>query len=355
MKILVCVTEYPPGRSSGIGNMTSGMVKEFRRRGHTCTICSPVGPDIKLGSEKLILKTGGIGLLYFWSRVSSYFKSRPTEYDAVWLHWPLFITRNPFPNSVATFHGTYKGFRDMASTHFLKTFYSFMGRSERYCLRNLKEGKVIAISTRIVRELELQGLSSQYIPVGIDIDRFHYRRRAPGSPWFIYVGRLEQPKNLFQLVDTFAEIKKTVKNSVLAIVGKGSDEESLKEYIAEKKTRDIRFMGYIPNESLSTTLTNYSYIVMPSIYEGQPIALLEGMSTGLIPIVNDIPALSSIVEESSSGLTVDFGDPIKSSSKIVEYISNPSSQLSSVRASRYVERNISLGMCVDKYLEVLRG
>lgn len=82
MKLLVCTTEYFP-HGAGIANVVYNVVKQLKGTGVECTVCSPTGPDIKLGSPALIQKTGIGGLLYYWYQVSRYFKDN--NYDAVWL------------------------------------------------------------------------------------------------------------------------------------------------------------------------------------------------------------------------------------------------------------------------------
>ncbi|MGI6079023.1 MAG: hypothetical protein ACOYCB_12880, partial [Fastidiosipilaceae bacterium] len=56
-KLLVCATEYHP-YGSGIANVVYNVVEHLKEQGVECTVCSPTGPDIKLGSLKLIEKTG---------------------------------------------------------------------------------------------------------------------------------------------------------------------------------------------------------------------------------------------------------------------------------------------------------
>lgn len=363
MRILVCVSEYPPGISSGIGHMTYSLVKEFEKKGHTCTICSPIGPDIKLGNEKLIQKTGGIGLLYFWSQVGRYFRNTPAEYDAVWLHWPLFITKSPFPKAVATFHGSYRGFRSLKGSTKrplpLRAFYFLMQKLEVFCLSHLGESITFTVvGPQIGRELKGQGAKNSilYIPSGVDTELFSYTGgRDLESLVFAYVGRLAPPKNLFQLIDTFSEIRKIIVGARLKLVGDGYLRGSIEEYIERKGIPGVEFSGYISNKDLPYILSRSDFFMLASKYEGQPVALIEGMAMGLPPIVNDISALRFLVEESKTGIVVDFSKPVEASKRIVQYVTSPQASVDKVRVAEYVEDNMSLGICVDKYLEVLRN
>jgi len=57
MKLLVCTTEYFP-HGAGIANVVYNVVEHLKEQGVECTVCSPTGPDIILGSQRLIKRPG---------------------------------------------------------------------------------------------------------------------------------------------------------------------------------------------------------------------------------------------------------------------------------------------------------
>jgi glycosyltransferase involved in cell wall biosynthesis len=348
------------------------MVKEFQKRGHECIVCSPTGPDIKLGSHFMIRKLAGLGLLYFWWRVKRYFAGKSPGWDAVWLHWPMFTGRCPFPSGVITFHGTYRGFRGMAqgmrSPWHVRLYYAFMERAERGSLRSLQNGGYVfsAVSPRSVAELSAQGVAVgkvTYVPVGVDTEQFQARGNAsqaraglgipPQALVLLFVGRLTRPKYLFALVDAFAELKKKVEGAVLLIVGGGELERPLARYIEERKIPDVRLLGFIANQELPGVYSCADFFVMSSTYEGQPVVLLEAMACGLPPILSDIPAMRDVIEDSGLGLLVDFGDPRRAAGRIEEYLSSPKAKQDRLGVRDYVVRNMSSAACAEKYLELM--
>ncbi|MBN2099796.1 MAG: glycosyltransferase family 4 protein [Dehalococcoidia bacterium] len=371
MRILVCVSEYPP-HGSGIADVAGRMVKEFGKRGHRCIVCSPTGPDIRLGGQRLINRMAGIGLLLYWWRVRRHFAGKTPEWDAVWLHWPLFPGRCPFPSAVITFHGTYRGFRgmarDMRSPWLVRLYYALMQSAEERCLRSLPIGDHVfsAVSPRSVAELNAQGVGLErvtYVPVGVDTNQFQAagtraRVRAelgipPEALVLLYVGRLTRPKNLMALVDAFVELKKEVPGAVLVIVGSGELEGPLARHIDERKTPDVRLLGFIPNHELPQVYGCADFFIMSSTYEGQPVVLLEAMACGLPPILSDIPAMRDVVGDSGLGLLVGFDDPIGAAHQIAEYVSSPKAWQDRVAVRDYVVKNMSSSACAEKYLELL--
>ena len=371
MKILVCASEYPP-HGSGIGNVGFRMVREFERRGHRCTVCSPTGPDIRLGSHRLIRRFGGIGLLYFWWQVARYFGGKDAKWDAVWLHWPLFLRKCPFPSALATFHGTYSGFSSTAgegqASFFLRGYYAFMAAVERRSLRRLSGGqyRFSAVSQAAAAELGVGGVPAEqvtYVPVGVDADRFSPTddgtevRRKLGIPAeaivLLFVGRLTHPKNLFRMVDAFSGLRARIQESVLLIAGSGELQKQVARYIERQALPDVRMLGHVPNEELPALHACADFFVMASTYEGQPVALLEAMSSGVPPILSEIPVMKQIVAESGVGITVDFTSPSDAAARIADYVGNSKSGQDREASRDYVVRTMSADVCAERYLDLL--
>jgi glycosyltransferase involved in cell wall biosynthesis len=273
---------------------------------------------------------------------------------------------------VVTFHGTYKGFRDMArgmrSRLFLKWYYSFMELAERRYLRAINHSNylLVAVSSGTAIELHSHGISADritYISVGVDTERFRPTTGKPqlrselGVPQdalvFLYVGRLSVPKNLFQLVDAFGQVGRRVKHSILLMVGTGELSTSLTRYVEERAITDVRFLGFVPNDELPRIYGSGDFFIMASTYEGQPVALLEAMASGLPPIVSNIPVMEQLVKESGAGIVVDFSNPVEAANQIKVYVTSSKAVHDRVVVRRYAEAELSSEVCAEKYLELL--
>jgi len=169
----------------------------------------------------------------------------------------------------------------------------------------------------------------------------------------LFVGRLSRPKNLFALVDTFTELKKSLKRATLVLVGKGELDKALARHIEEREIPDVRLVGFIPNRELPRVYGCADFFVMSSSYEGQPVVLLEAMACGLPPILSDIPVMRDMVAESGLGLLVDFTHPREAAGRIEEYVSSPKAQQDRLAVRDYVVGNMSSAACAEKYLQLL--
>ena len=155
MKLLICASEYYP-YGSGIANVAYNVVEQLKKKGIDCTICSPSGPDVKLGNYKLIKKFGIIGLLYYWYKVSKYVNDN--DYDILWAHNPIFLKKISIKKFLITYHTTYLGMLYQNLTP--KIYYKISSKLESYCLNRIsKKTKFTAVSPQVCKELEEMGMN----------------------------------------------------------------------------------------------------------------------------------------------------------------------------------------------------
>ena len=362
MRLLVCTSEYPPDYSSGIGNVAFYVVEELKKMGTECTVCSPKGPDIKLGSSKMIDKFGILGLLYYWYKVSKYFKEN--NFDVVWLHNPLFLKKNPFKKYLVTMHSTYHGF--LLKGFKPEIYYRIASKLEKRFLNMLQEKyRFTGVSNEVCNELTEIGISKQkitYIPNGVDTKLFKPSasddkkslRKKFGIPEedliILSLGRLTEAKQPQKLIEVFSLIEKEINDVTLVIAGKGELLEKTKEFAKQKGLKNVLFLGYVDHKKEAPDLYACSdYYIMASKYEGQPLTLLEAMASGLPCIVSDIPNLR-FIEGAKSGIVVNFNDEEKAAKKIIEYLKRGNSEHSE-NARRYAVNNLDWEIIAEGYLE----
>ncbi|MCX9085633.1 MAG: glycosyltransferase family 4 protein [Candidatus Methanoperedens sp.] len=370
MKILICTPEYPP-KASGIGIVAKSVVDEFIKKGHECVICSPTGPDIKLGNQKYIKKFAGFGLIYFWEQVRRYFNKETNNYDAIWLHHPFFIFKNPFLKSLITMHTTYAGFymQSRCSNHhwWIRIYYYFMNLFERYSLTKCLDNNVkfTSICDTVVKELKYYGIKNmiEIISNGTNTGTFIIQQdkniirtelEIPDNRIvFIWVGRLIEEKRPDILLHLFLQFGDLSEKFYLIVVGDGKLREKLENLAEKYQLKNIRFFGAIEYSLMSKIIGCGDYYIMTSSYEGQPLTLLEAMSSGLPCIVSDIPNLD-IIEDANCGIIIDFSDIEKAAQKIIKYVYQDNSKHAQ-NARKYSEENLNWELIAEKYLYELNN
>jgi len=363
LKLLVCTSEYYP-RGSGIANVAYNVVEQLKKKGITCEVCSPVGPDIKIGTE---IKYGRLSLLKFWNAVVNYFRYK-NDYDVVWLHNPLFINKIPFDKCLVTIHTTPHG--QVAKKiypwhyHIYKKITSYI---DEYCLKNFnKETKFTAVDMSVLNQMVNLGISREnikYIPNGVDVDLFNSSkenkslRQKMGIPAndiiLLSYGRITEVKRPLKLIELFSEICKDVNNVTLIFAGDGELLDKAKNLAKRKNLMNIKFLGYIDHKKVAPTLLASSdYYILISKYEGQPLTLLEAMASGLKCIVSDLPNLKMIIDMANCGIAVDVNKG-HASDKILKYLKSDNSD-HKINARRYAVKNFNWEIIANIYLDEFR-
>ena len=112
----------------------------------------------------------------------------------------------------------------------------------------------------------------------------------------LFVGRIEEVKGLQLFVDTVAELKKHSDEWIGVIVGKGSYEEKLKNYISHHQMDDsIIFTGPIYNQDELRKIYNQAEILLlTSYHEGIPMTILESLACGTPVLSTDVGGISRL-------------------------------------------------------------
>src|SRR5699024_8973667 len=106
------------------------------------------------------------------------------------------------------------------------------------------------------------------------------------NPTIVTVGRLAEQKGQWHLIRALNKVKKEIPDVKLIILGEGELEDYLKKLVNDYKlTENVHFLGFQKNPF--KYITKSDMYVFPSLYEGFPNALAEGMVCGLPVISSD--------------------------------------------------------------------
>jgi len=362
MRVLICATEYYPN-GSGIANVAFNVVRELESMGVECTVCSPTGPDIKLGNPDNIKKYGILGMLHYWNQVSRYF--RTNDYDVAWLHNPLFLAQNPFNKYLVTMHVTLNGVSNqkVSNSLFLQQYKRISSKIESFCLNHFDPStSYTCVSQTVCSELKAMGILENRITCilnGVDIARFSPRdtKTAIRSKFglskddtvLLSIGRLTHQKQPHILIEVFSHLEKELGDVTLCIAGKGELLEKTKDLAEKMGLCKVLFLGYVDDRDLPDLYACSDYYIMTSKYEGLPLTLLEAMASGLSCIVSDIPNLG-IVEDAKCGTVIDFHNIEIAAGKMIIYMKENDLDHSK-NARDYAVKNLGWRIIAKMYLE----
>lgn len=114
------------------------------------------------------------------------------------------------------------------------------------------------------------------------------------------VGRICKQKGFDRLATALHDV-----DCDLTVVGDGDEAQSVRESLNDR----AMFLGAISAEDVLAQMRLHDLLLMPSRWENQPFTLLEAMSCGLFPVVQDLPQLTEQLPLNYRWLAVDYEDP----------------------------------------------
>lgn len=125
---------------------------------------------------------------------------------------------------------------------------------------------------------------------GIDLEKFRFnpkireqiRAKLNLQDKFVvgHIGRFVPQKNHFFLIDIFEQIHKMRPNSALLLIGTGPALTAVQEYVHKKGLQQaVLFLG--TRQDVNELLQAMDIFLLPSLFEGLPVAGVEAQAAGL--------------------------------------------------------------------------
>lgn len=126
---------------------------------------------------------------------------------------------------------------------------------------------------------------------------------------YVTMGRLSPEKNQIELIKGFKKVLEKFPDANLFIFGEGPLKLSITEIVEKNQLLDhVHLLGHI--ESPFKYLSLMDVFVLPSLYEGQPMVLLETMTLGLKIVASGIIQNRAVLGDNYYGLLSNGTDEI---------------------------------------------
>jgi glycosyltransferase involved in cell wall biosynthesis len=125
------------------------------------------------------------------------------------------------------------------------------------------------------------------------------------SSYLLDVGTLQPRKNLVRLIDAFAEVCRASEGSkrALQLVLAGKKGWLYRDIFERGRELGIEtqvvFPGFVPEEDLAALYSGASLFVMPSLYEGFCLPVLEAMACGTAVVCSTTSSLPEVVGDAA--------------------------------------------------------
>ncbi len=228
-------------------------------------------------------------------------------------------------------------------------------------LYNRRVDGIIAISHKISEVLVEGGVKRDKIRVihtGIDPEPFLKAQRPHSNFGKAVIGTaavLEERKGHRFLLEAAALLKQKGHHLIYRFAGEGSQRARLQEIALRLGLKDVFFEGFVSD--MPNFLSQIDIFVLPSLYEGMGVAILEAMAARKVVVASRVGGIPELVEDGVTGLLVPPGDPGALASSISRLGSqrgliNKMGMKASERVRRYFTMEQTAKKVEDYYYEL---
>lgn len=190
------------------------------------------------------------------------------------------------------------------------------------------------------------------LPNSVDIaaaKQFKRCRQAATPLQLLFIGRICVSKGMAHIYNGLKILKEQNIAFTFFLAGTGPDEKEYVEKFAALLGKQFVFKGVVFGEAKTVLFKNCDVFLLPSLFEGLPMSLLETMSFGLVPLVTDVGSIKYAVTNGENGIMLGQ-NPAAEIAEAVQQLSNNETLFErlSANAVKTVFKNYDPEMYIDK-------
>lgn len=189
-----------------------------------------------------------------------------------------------------------------------------------------------------------------------DLESIKKKLGLDNRPCVLFVGRLIPRKGLTYLVEAAKNVVKEFKQALFLIVGDGPLKNYVVSYLERHQLLDnFVFTGDVSDALLPILYNCADVFVLPSVQEGQGIALLEAQATAKPVVAFDVGGVRENILDGRSGFLVNPRNN-ELSETLIKLLDNSSMREKMGYEGRsFVVGNYSWDICANKMLKIYRA
>ncbi len=164
-----------------------------------------------------------------------------------------------------------------------------------------------------------------------------------------YIGSFSEVKGVMNFVESIPFILETKPNLKIFIAGNGVQKEEVENRIKYMNHPNIKLEGWISHERLPRCLNNLKLLVLPSIKEGLPNMIMEGMACGTIILGTPVGAIPALVIDEKTGFIMDNNSPACIAENVLRALDHLDLELMANRSRKFIETEFSYEESLVKF------
>jgi glycosyltransferase involved in cell wall biosynthesis len=342
MHIVLFSHDYPPFAFGGIGSFTENLALGLSKLGVKVTVMTghpTYTPNLNkvevIISEKRQIEIARFDYpnltprhisfqLFNLKRLYNYAVDQSPDiiHGQSGAAFPALLALKKIAPTIVTFHISPKMLRNMTIPSLTRggSFYDFFthvvgypawkyGFKEEFALSDY----AIAVSKTLMDEMKQDfGKKKkgdlQYIHNGVDLEGLRKQLSVSTStnlknPTIVFGGRLYWTKGIFLLLELAYLLKKNHNfDWKIRVYGTGPSSTIIKKKILNLGLDNIEMFGQVKRSEYLRAVNNSTFVVIPSLNEACPMALIECMCLGKIPFMFNLPYSREFSENGEYGI-----------------------------------------------------
>jgi glycosyltransferase involved in cell wall biosynthesis len=233
------------------------------------------------------------------------------------------------------------------------------GRFYRFLSKKLFHGSRIMI---VLSELEKEMIWKEYQCTNInvlencvDCAQFNFADKTvmAAIPAFIFIGRIHESKGLDEILRVFKRLNDDHIPFRFILCGDGSLRKSIVPKFGVLLGDRFEYKGIVSGKEKVDTIRSTDFFLLPSWFEGLPVALLETMAAGLVPVITNVGSVEKLVHHGENGIIIEKRNVSDMYEKMKDALTHPERYVAlSKNAKQSVIRDYDVNGYVSRLNEI---
>ena len=148
------------------------------------------------------------------------------------------------------------------------------------------------------------GLDIAVLPNAVPVDGVPATERGSDEKTIIFLGRIDAAKGLNEIVEAARTLAMNGFVFRFTCFGAGPEKDNFVSKMSAILGNKFHYGGIVSGSEKWNALADADIFLLPSKFEGLPMAMLEAMAAGCVPVVSDVGSVSTVIEEGQNGYLV---------------------------------------------------
>lgn len=199
---------------------------------------------------------------------------------------------------------------------------------ERLAEKTLRQSNVVVVLSELEKQIIEKRWRNVYVKVlenAVPVEQMSLVKEKNAVPVVIFLGRLHESKGLHEIIEACRVLKNESFDFRFRCFGAGEQLNFFIERMTEILGKKFYYGGIASGAEKRRELAEADVFLLPSrCGEGLPMALLEAMAAGCIPVVSEMASVGAVICDGENGFLIEPQNAAELAEKLRRLLSDKS-------------------------------